>query len=265
MLPYLVNYALEYGILPGKQDYTRFIILGRSRTGSNFLRGLLNSHPQVVVYGEIFQNKKEIGWALPGFSSNARLMREFHQEPVGFVERRVFKKFQPQIRAVGFKIFYYHAQDEAWAPVWEYLRQHREIKVLHITRRNILRTHLSRKLAMLSDIWVDTSGGASRPKSVRLDYSECLTDFEQTQKWQQDYAQFFQDHDLLEVVYEDLAADYRPVMKQVLDFLGVEANLELIKPETHKQSQTPLTKAIENYQELKQMFSDSRWASFFEE
>ena len=86
---------------------------------------------QVVVYGEIFQNKKEIGWALPGFSNNARLMREFHQEPVRFVERRVFKKFQPRIRAVGFKIFYYHAQDEAWAPVWGYLRQHREIKVLH--------------------------------------------------------------------------------------------------------------------------------------
>jgi LPS sulfotransferase NodH len=70
---------------------------------------------------------------------------------------------------------------------------------------------------------------------------------------------------LLEVVYEDLAADYRSVMKQVLDFLGVEANLELIKPETHKQSLTPLPKAIENYQELKQMFSDSPWASFFEE
>jgi LPS sulfotransferase NodH len=261
----MINYGLEHRLLPGRQDYTRFIVLGRSRTGSNFLRGLLNSHPQVVVYGEIFQNKKEIGWALPGFSNSARLMQEFHQEPVKFVEKRVYKKFPPNTRAVGFKIFYYHAQDEDWHPVWDYLKQQREVKVLHITRQNMLRTHLSRKLAMATDTWVDTSGQTSRPKSVRLDYAECLQDFEQTWNWQQEYPRFFSEHEFMEIVYEDLAADYRPVMKDVLTFLGVEANLDLIKPETFKQAQTPLSTAIENYQELKEKFSDTQWAPFFEE
>jgi LPS sulfotransferase NodH len=265
LLPYVVNYALEYGFLPGRKDYTRFIILGRSRTGSNFLRGLLNSHDQVVVYGEIFQNKNSIGWALPGFSNNGQLMQEFYKQPTRFVEQRVYKKFPVHTCAVGFKIFYYHAQDEAWIPVWDYLRQHREIKVLHIIRRNILRTHLSRKLAMLNDLWVNTNGNTSKKKSVRLDYSECLNDFQQTWNWQQEYARLFLDHDLMEVVYEDLAADYRPVMQDVLGFLEVESNIDLIKPETHKQAQTPLPIAIENYYELKEMFKDTSWASFFDE
>ena len=263
--PLLVNKALEHGFLRGRQDYTRFIILGRSRTGSNFLRGLLNSHDQVLVFGEIFQNKNTIGWAMPGYSNNDRLMLEFHQEPVKFIENRVYKKFPANIRAVGFKIFYYHAHDDAWLPIWDYLRQHRELKILHITRQNMLRTHLSRKLATATDTWVDTSGNASRPKSVRLDYSECLQDFEQTWDWQQEYAHFFAEHDLMEIVYEDLATDYRPVMLNVLTFLGAEPNLDLIKPETYKQAQTPLSTAIENYQDLKTSFINTRWASFFEE
>jgi hypothetical protein len=54
-------------------------------------------------------------------------------------------------------------------------------------------------------------------------------------------------------------------MKNVMKFLGVEANQESNKPETYKQAQTSLSSAIENYYDLYEIFSDTRWASFFEE
>ncbi len=50
------------GILPGSHQYTKFIILGRSRTGSNFLRGLLSSHPEILTTGEILRNPDQIDW-----------------------------------------------------------------------------------------------------------------------------------------------------------------------------------------------------------
>ena len=35
----------------GRDDFTRFIVLSRSRTGSNLLASLLNSHPHAFVEG----------------------------------------------------------------------------------------------------------------------------------------------------------------------------------------------------------------------
>src|SRR5690606_16569148 len=62
--PSLRNLALDLGLVDGHTDYTRFIILARSRTGSNFLRGMLNSHPQVLTYGEIFRNDDQVDFAV---------------------------------------------------------------------------------------------------------------------------------------------------------------------------------------------------------
>lgn len=259
--PTLQKYALDAGLLPGDTRYTRFIILGRSRVGSNFLRGLLNSHHQIRVFGEIFQNKDEIGWAMPGYRQSSKDKQLFLQQPVEFVQKKVFHAFPPHIAAVGFKIFYYHASDEQWAPLWSYLRQDEAIKVLHIKRRNILKTHLSRQRAMQTDNWVNTSGERARNSPLRLSYDECLQDFEQTRRWEEEYDAFFAGHDRLELIYEDLAASYADQMRRVQSFLGVP--LQELAPETYKQSSEPLSKAIANYDELKEKFAGAPWRQFF--
>lgn len=259
--PYLQKYALQTGLLPGDTRYTRFIVLGRSRVGSNFLRGLLNSHSQIHVFGEIFQNKESIGWAMPGYRQSAKEMRLFLEQPVDFVEKKVFHQFPPQIAAVGFKIFYYHARDPQWAPLWQYLQQNEDLKVIHIKRRNILKTHLSRQRAIQTDNWVNTSGERKRSAPITLSYEECLQDFEQTRRWEEENDAFFAGHDRLEVIYEDLAADYAAEMKRVQHFLGVTH--ETPAPETYKQSRAPLSEAIANYQALQAQFSGTPWEAFF--
>lgn len=54
---YFTNILIDFSVLNGQTDYTRFVIIGRSRTGSNFLRGLLNSHPNIVCKSEEYR-----GW-----------------------------------------------------------------------------------------------------------------------------------------------------------------------------------------------------------
>jgi len=263
LIPYIQNIALDIGLLDGHEDYTRFIILGRSRSGSNFLRGLLNAHSQVVVLGELFQNQAAIGWAYPGYLETRQLLSLFHNEPVRFLEDKVFKRFPKRIRAVGFKIFYYHAQNDNWEPVWDYLIGQKDLKVIHIKRKNILRTHLSRKLAAMTDNWVNTTGGKSDHKGVTLDYEECLRDFEQTREWEQSYDRHFAGHENIEITYEDLALDYASQIVRLQDFLGIMR--EEVKPQTFKQSSQPLSQAITNYFELKKQFNDTSWGTFFEE
>jgi len=263
LIPYIENLGLDIGFLNGYTDYNRFIILGRSRSGTNFLRGLLNSHSQIVVLGELFQSKKAIGWAYPGYLKSQRDLALFHQEPVRFLESRVFKRFPRRVSAVGFKIFYYHAQDDLWKPVWNYLIEQKDLKVIHNKRRNILRTHLSRKLAGMTDVWVNTGGDGKDSRTVLIDYDECLKDFTQTRDWENTYDQLLGDHKKVEIFYEDLAADYVREMRRIQDFLGVD--LEEVKPETFKQSHQSLSKAITNYYELKERFAGSPWESFFED
>lgn len=255
--------ALDLGLLDGHKDYERFIILGRSRSGSNFLRGLLNSHSQLVALGEIFQNQMEIGWAYPGYFQTRRDFSLFLNDPVKFLDTKVYKRFPRHIRGVGFKIFYYHAQTENWKPVWDYLRAQKSIKVIHIKRRNILRTHLSRKLASLESNWVNTIGSQEDHRSLRLDYQECLDDFIQTRGWERDFDQAFADHPITEIIYEDLAEDYMGEMERLQQFLGV--NFEQVKPQTFKQSGQLLSQAISNYDDLKARFLGTPWESFFED
>jgi len=255
--------ALKNTITGRHSPETRFIILGRSRTGSNLLRGLLNAHSRVTVFEEVFKNENLIHWGLPGYDQRKEILAKFQNDPCCFLETVIFGDQPVRISAVGFKLFYYHAQSGKLQPIWPYLREHTEIKVLHIKRQNILRTHLSRKKAELTDRWINLSGEPQETGPVELSYEECLADFEQTRAWENEYTDFFSRHPQLEVIYERLAADHQGVMSEVFDFLGLPP--EPVAPQTYRQAIQPLSMAISNYTELKERFTGTPWEAFFEE
>jgi hypothetical protein len=248
-------------LLPGHTDYVRFILLGRSRIGTNFLRGLLNDHPQVVLFGEIFRNYNTVDFAYPGYEETPGLLSSLQKDPIRFLETRVYGRLPDQISAVGFKIFYYHARDEAWGPLWEHLVDQTSLRVIHMKRRNILKTHLSRRKAALTDSWVKTKQQVMKDIPVRLDFEDCLEDFRQTRAWEDEFDRLFAHHPTLEVVYEDLSEDYQAQMERVQKFLDLP--LEPVRPKTYKQASLPLSQAIENYDELQTRFAGTPWEGFF--
>lgn len=260
----LENLALDLGVKQGHQEYQRFIILGWARTGSNFLRGLLNSHPQIVAFNEIFRDYNTIDWGLPGYTSNSpKLLSLIQSDPIKFLETQLFRPFPLQILAVGFKIFYYHAQDDGWQAMWPYLRDMKDLRIIHIKRRNLLKTFLSEQRAWKTGSWVDTSGRESNQASVTLDHDECLRQFTTMRDQERKFDDFFENCLKIQVIYEDLAGDYVHEMERVQNFLGVTS--ETLKPSTFKQRKQPLSQAISNYDELKEAFKNTPWAEFFEE
>lgn len=261
LTPQLKRLALDLNLVGGHTDYTRFIILGRSRSGSNFLRGLLNSHSQVITFEELFKNPDQIGWGLDGYPGDPRTLQHFQTAPIAFLEKSVFGKMPPNVKAVGFKLFYYHAHGTSLEPIWAYLKDHTEIHVLHIKRKNILKTHLSKKRAEITDAWINLTGEKEKAPQVALDYEQCRLDFEQTRAWEDAYTKFFQQHPVMELIYEDLARNYAQRMEDVQAFLGVDR--EAVQPQTFKQASRPLSEAITNYAELKHQFAGSPWAEFF--
>ena len=262
----LLHLGQDAKLLPGQADYTRFMILGRSRTGSTLLLRSLKTHPQVVCYGELFRNDT-INW-------QAQLGRVTHSQyqtylanPVHFLQERVYRRQPVSIRAVGFKLFYYHAQVGSLRPVWEYVEQNKQIKILHIKRRNVLEAHLSRVVAGETDQWREgghkaklSTKAAAGP--VTLAYAECLHVFQQTRLWEEEFDARLGDHAVLTVTYEDLARNFTHEIERVQSYLGVDQ--QSLQPATVKQAKKPLAERIVNYVELKQQFANTCWAEFFE-
>ncbi|MCC7128910.1 MAG: sulfotransferase [Anaerolineae bacterium] len=253
--------ASAIGIKRSQHNYVKFILLGRSRTGSNFVRGLLNSHPQIITFGEVFVSNQEIKWGFDDYTSAPGAFELFQQDPPAFLQQMLFCDYPRGIAAVGFKLFYYHARENELEVVWRHLQAQKDIRILHIKRRNMLRTHLSHARAVHTDQWANVSGEHEAEPPIALDFDECLKDFEQTSQWEVEYDQFFAAHPRYDVFYEELVNDFDRQVIQIQDFLEVKhAPLE---SDTYKQSHKPLSRSIVNYAELKEKFSGTQWEKFF--
>ncbi|HWO43632.1 MAG TPA: DUF6473 family protein [Candidatus Eisenbacteria bacterium] len=254
------------GFFAGHKDYQRFFILSRGRSGSNYLRGLLNSHSQVVVFGEIFRTYDSIGWEFPEYERlyhTPRLVTLMQRHPVRFLNRCVFGRFPKSIHAVGFKLFYYHAQDESRRALWRFLENQTAWRVIHLKRNSALRVLLSEKRAFETNRWTNTTGDPEEPFSIRLDYDECLKIFVRNDEEKRRFDSWLGDRPKLEVFYEDLVANQSREMVRVQEFLGVEC--QRVVPSTYKQSNQKLSESISNYYELKERFSATPWETYFED
>jgi LPS sulfotransferase NodH len=255
--------GLDRRLVPGHDSYTRFIVLGRPRTGSTFLRSALNNHRELFTFGELFRHD-QISWEPHLGRPAPRVIDYYSNHPVEFVENRVYRSYPAHIRAVGFKIFYHHAHKEFNEPIWSYLYANPHIRVVHIERRNLLKTYVSHKLAFLTGTWKLTKeNGRSATPAISLTYEECEEEFRTATEQEQSYATRFANHPVLMLVYEDLVKYFDREVERLEDFLGVTRLT--IQPTTLQQSKRPLSQQIVNYHELKEQFQNTRWAEFFVE
>ena len=259
---------LEKGLLPGIHNYQKFIILCTARTGSNFLCSLLQSHIRIRAFAEVFHKdskRKRIFWDYPGYNSEEFWeMRE--NNPIKFIDNIVFRDFPKSVSAVGFKLFYNHAQAENEKCIWEHLKQIKYLKIIHLKRQNWLQQYVSLTKARQSKQWVVKANNSnSKGDSLRLeiDYDNCIEHFQTLQNLQREYDNLFAGHQILEVIYENLAKDYINETKRIQNFLSVP--YQKLYPSTYKQSQQPLSEIIINYSELKEKFQETPWIDYFEE
>lgn len=257
----LRNSAQDIGLLVAHTGYTRFLILASARTGSTLLTRSLNRHSGILAYGEVLRDKRFFPARFAEFGHSQGL---YQNDPAAFVERKVYRKYPPDVAAVGFKIFYRHAPREtAWGQaVWQYLAGQTAIKVIHLKRRNLLKAQLSRQKAAGTKEWIKYSADYQN-NAITLTYDDALSRFTQTRQWETEYAALLAGHPLLDVYYEDLAADYANQMSRLQTFLGVPH--EVIQPPTQKRPSQSLSDQVGNYHELKTQFQGSLWAEFFDE
>lgn len=237
---------IRTGKIFGGDKYRKFLMLTRNRTGSNMLVSMLNSHPAVYAEYEIF--------------------REIGDTCVDDILQNIYTLYPDFIKAVGFKIFYHHPIDDKSGRIWTTLNELKDVHIIHLKRRNILRTVLSKKIADLTDTWVNKNGNrndASNSKKVLLSEDELYKAFERTRAWESEYEEKLRSRPLIDVYYEDIVAGPKEEFRKITDFLG----LQPVSPKTKLKKQNPekMNDLIVNYEELKKRFTGSEWEPFFEE
>ncbi|MHA7826134.1 MAG: sulfotransferase [Roseovarius sp.] len=194
----------------------RFMIVSKQRSGTNHFVSLLQSHPQIACYGEVFRDGYRVTDLIGEALAQYLPIEARTNDPDRFLDE--LEDFvAPEARALGFKVF-----PKQFLPVTQIARRP-EMQIIRLVRPNLLATYSSSRIAAM------TGQGAVRVgeevRHVTLDFD--AQDFERFMK-----AQGKKDDEVnkaLEVIpeervfrmfYSELGQE--PVLEKLLAFLDVE-------------------------------------------
>ncbi|MEO1253558.1 MAG: hypothetical protein AAFY41_01550, partial [Bacteroidota bacterium] len=173
----------------GTKRYKKIVLICAPRTGSNLLMSYLNTHPKIKMKGELFN-----------FLEGDKIDKKWNH---------IFNKELPWIKYLGFKLFYLHPHDakpEEKAILLDKILADEKIYIIHLRRRNKLRTYLSHEIAKRSDIWVRSKvkGQLSlENKRFTVDLDQTVEYIESVRKLEDEFSKKISSRNHSELFYED--------------------------------------------------------------
>jgi LPS sulfotransferase NodH len=258
----------------------KFILLGHARSGSNLLTCGLFKHPHVHMFGELFNELEEerrrafaasfkdcaaASAPHPGVSLDENEVYRDEEDASAFLGRAVFYKHAREPVAVGFKMFAHQARTSDNArKAWDYLGADKEVRVIHLTRRNVLDSMVSLYVAFQTDAWVAPRNvpAPEPPPPLNIPPEECEAYFRKVMAGRRWARARFRHHPMLEIEYEaDLCDRFQATMYRVQDFLGVPRRRA--RKMLEKQARRGPAQQVSNYGELKAHFARTPYAVWF--
>ena len=226
-------------------ENTKFILIGLGRCGSNLLKFALKQNRQIYMIGEYF---------------NKNVHPEAQSQDGGKRGRDFFAEVHAGVKAQGFKIFLHQAGKEPARLIWDYLCNDRDIRVIHLIRKNTFKRILSHEVANMRGQWLHDSTGTndlviSQPPEWWLEKLQLDDDREKQ------LVARFKKHSVMPIYYEDLVSEWDIVTDEVQVFLGVDP--KKVGKKTKKQEQLPLSKRCGNYNDLVDYFQDTKYGWMF--
>lgn len=242
---------------------TLCIMIAKQRTGTGALGSVLDQHPSISYLGEVFHHdatdkapnyfyflrdlvKQDPGMILPG--SNARRF-ELYSE---YLEAR-----KGRLRTVvDIKYSSLHHFNAHWLGILEppslfKILRGKNIPVIHLVRRNHLKTFISGRLAELNNEWHAKSEDQISVRSLEVDTQACLRFIKTEVSENVRLRRILENHPrLLDLEYAEMFAEGGKLRDEaaaaLADFLEVEP-FRKKRPAHIKQTSNDLTSVIENY------------------
>ncbi|MCG8423417.1 MAG: hypothetical protein MJE77_36415 [Proteobacteria bacterium] len=247
----LGGYSLYY-LRKGRIPRTKFVILAQGRTGSTLLVDLMNSHPDVFTFGEIFQRDVVSNVKHPRLFAEGLL--SLSKKPcAGFkVKLRQMEVVQNQDVHATMVDFHKHG--------W---------KIIYLKRTNLVSHAISdlrsEKTGLYHSVVPTKNGsGRSRPQ-VHIDLDELMETLK-FQEWclvKEKRALHSVPHLTMEYERDLLTEEaQRDSLSRVYGYLGLashQANTEFRKVTSRK-----LSDSVENFAELAEALSKTEYARFLD-
>ncbi|MEI7780357.1 MAG: hypothetical protein WCJ18_00355 [Planctomycetota bacterium] len=167
--------------------------------------------------------------------------------------------------AVGFKVFYFHCwtSHEEHRSIWDRLEADRELRVVFLTRVNLLRLVLSWNTARLTRQWKLEHGvQAVTSPPLTLEPQQLWETFRTIEEGLARLDGCFTTHPQLRIEYEQLFDARSDVLGSLQDFLSVPR--QTLRAGLRRQETRSLDRAILNFHSLRREFAGSPYERFFE-
>lgn len=200
-----------------KNSFTKFVILCAPRSGSTWLHTLLNSHPQIVSYGEILRET----------------MEENPNQPPASVNKLVFHPHHASIRAVGLKVFYEYDKEDSFKKSFQEIVNDPSIHIIHLIRKDKAAQFKSLKLAQATQVW-SSGKPVKHVQPIKVDSTELETYKNNLHYQEQEITALLQHHPLITIRYEDLLNTFELTSAGIQRFLKVKPRslFSLLRPQS---------------------------------
>lgn len=226
------------------------------------LIGTLRQHSQVLGFGELFKDQ-EMAFNVAGFENNDKKLLKFRRSyPLRFLDEVIFSSYDDSIKAVGFKLFPDQISNGRERKVWKWLEKNKDINIVLLHRENLLSYATSNAIARNEGKYSIKSEAERSKKTVGFDPRILQKEFELREAYMDQILKGTAQHNTYPITYEHLVDNLKTEMKNIQGFLGLK--FEELSINTIKQEVRPMSQVVENYNELKDHFSATRWHKFFE-
>ncbi|MDJ0677522.1 MAG: hypothetical protein QNJ36_19425 [Calothrix sp. MO_167.B42] len=253
------------------------LILTNGRSGSNYLRSLLNQHPQVVNYGEVlgdwtipYKLRKQLGL---GGDSPESYLDYIYSSQVFFYLAQIYSAYSKitkkekinfkninQVATLGIKDF---SINFVRKNLEHYLKEREDILVINLFRRNSLKRLISLQSMQLSGVVEVRGNGAKVKRKVYLPIDNLLPQleiFEAEKNQQFDLLKEIEQKRILNIAYEDYfssAKSQEQYNHEIFEFLGVpemkvKSNHSRILPDK-------VSEKLENYEAVVQTLNGTEY------
>lgn len=238
-----------------------FVVLTTQRSGSVMLVQSLRSHPQVFCYHEMFRRGHPSPDAFRAHLASSRWRRVRRWVlPYGTTLRYLEDLYgsRPNEDAVGFKLMYNQLRRDPFLyPTFRRLG----VRVLHLVRRNLLKTEVSAVVARDTGRF-HVKERPNDPVRVRIDAATIAERLEWRERAVERHRRRFRRFPVLEVTYEDLVADREEQSMRITRFLDVEPRV--LTTDWVKVNPDRLSAVVANYEELVACLRGTRFAAFLD-
>lgn len=258
------------GIGPGVSAPTRFIVLATQRTGSTWLSDMLDSHPAIAAYEELFlaakAHTRTWGRADREFFHDYYDRRAGRRLPLArvFLSLRYLEElYAPRsaTEAVGLKLMYGQLQAHPWLIGYMPARR---VRVVHLVRTNLLDLVLSRAAAEARNQYHALGSDRVDESPVHLPAEQLASQFETIQRSVDKIRLLlrFLPTPSIEISYEELAAG-DDALQNVLRFLNVAPHR--LTSRLAKLNRDTKQALIANYGEVERALRGTRFEHFLAE